>query len=288
MAAMGVLRVLHERGIVARIHWELQGSWIPYLASSLSSADELTDILLADIVECQSEPALDLAYGENGKERDLKAPPSEFAAWLADLAKSAEPSRRRAVDWAAAFGSEMVTDGSGKAVKPSTLHFTAGQQKFLAMVRELVLQTTKDDLHEALIGPWRYDRTLPVMGWDATITRDYALRATNPSGDKKSGVPGADWLAIRGLVAFPSFPVSGYLRTVGGWGGWKSGGWSWPLWTRPAGWDVATSLIALDHTNLTGQEMQARGVGVIFRSAIKRSDQGGYGSFSPPSDAREH
>jgi hypothetical protein len=55
------------------------------------------------------------------------------------------------------------------------------------------------DFEEALFGPWLYARALPVLQWDNSQTRDYALRASDPSKEKKLGVPGADWLAFRGL-----------------------------------------------------------------------------------------
>jgi hypothetical protein len=34
----------------------------------------------------------------------------------------------------AAFGSEMITDGSKGLVKPTAFHMTSGQQKFLKMI----------------------------------------------------------------------------------------------------------------------------------------------------------
>jgi len=43
-----------------------------------------------------------------------------------------------------------------------------------------------DDLREASSGPSKYDRSLPELWWDGTASRDHALRASNPSGDKKA------------------------------------------------------------------------------------------------------
>ena len=286
-AALGTLRVLHEHAQDAHLRWELRGNWTPILRCSVSSIAELCSLLERDRELCTNDLALDLTYGEDGNERDLKAPLHVFAEYLEKLATSATPENRRSVDWGAAFGSEIIADGQGKAVKPTALHFTAGQQKFLQMVRDIHRGITAEDIHEALVGPWQSNRPLAVMNWDATVTRDYALRAKNPSGDKKLGNPGADWLAIRGLAAFPCFPVGTQLRTTGCWGGWKNGGFGWPLWTGFVSWNVACSIIGSDWSKTPGKELAARKIGALFSSAIKRSDQGGYGNFSPARDARE-
>jgi hypothetical protein len=153
------------------------------------------------------------------------------------------------------------------------------------MVGELVGKVTKDDLRETLQGPWRYERSLPVLGWDATSSRDYALRASDPSTDKKRGVPGADWLAVRGLTFFPAVPQGNRVMTTGCSGGWKDGTFRWPLWTVSLPASVIRSVLCQKVEDMTKHERRARGIGGVFSSGIKRSDQGGYGSFEPASVA---
>jgi hypothetical protein len=116
-----------------------------------------------------------------------------------------------------------------------------------------------------------------------TSSRDYALRATDPSTDKKLGVPGADWLAVRGLTFLPTFPRGSRVMTTGCVGGWKDGRFRWPLWTVSLTAPVIRSVLCQDVEAMAKHERGARGVGVVFSSGIRRSDQGGYGSFQPAS-----
>jgi hypothetical protein len=123
---------------------------------------------------------------------------------------------------------------------------------------------------------------LPVLGWDGTASRDYALRASDPSTDKKQGVPGADWLAFRSLALLPVAPQGDRIVTPGCYGGWKDGCFEWPLWTVSLEAEVVRSLLGLGDIGKTKpNERKALGLGIVYQSRIKRSDQGGYGSFAP-------
>lgn len=276
LAALGVLEVLHDRGEPARIRWRDEGGWRPVISCD-ADLDRLVTWIDEDRRACVDDPALQLEY--DGK-RDLKPEPPVFREYLQRLAAESSPTARRSVDWAGSFASDMVKDNNGNT-KPTALHFTAGQQQFLKMVADLVEGTTAEDVREALVGPWRYASPLPVMGWDSTANRDYALRASNPSTDKKLGVPGADWLALRGLGYLPAFPVKDRVHTTGCTGGWKSGKFSWALWTVPLARDVVRSTLQMTFVSMSGRERIARGIGAAFECGIKRSDQGGYGSFEP-------
>jgi hypothetical protein len=276
-AALGVLRALTDSGSDARLAWGYSAGWRAVVVSEHPDSDGLVAILDADRRLCLSDPALALAYDNK---RDLKPAPATFRRFLAALAADAVPGYRRSVDWAAAFASDVVVDNNGNT-KPTAFHFTAGQQQFLQMANDLASQVSVDDLREALDGPWRYNRPLPVLGWDATVSRDYALRASDPSTDKKLGVPGADWLALRGLTFFPVFPRGQRLLTTGCKGGWKDGSFTWPLWTSPLPPCVVGSVVGLNVGHMSRLERQAHSIGAVFVSRIKRSDQGGYGAFEP-------
>ncbi len=278
-AALGVLEVLSDRGAPARLAWRDEGTWRPVITGVDGSIETLIEWIDGDRRACIHEPALALEY--EGK-RDLKPRPERFREYLEDLVASAAPDRRRGVDWASAFATDVAMDNNGNT-KPTALHFTAGNQQFLKMTQELVQSTTREDLQEALVGPWRYERPLPVMGWDSTSDRSYALRASNPATEKKLGVPGADWLALRGLACLPVVPVKTRVLTTGCIGGWKTGQFRWGLWTVPLGRDVVRSTLRLDLAHMNAGERAARGVGVVFSCGIRRSDQGGYGSFEPAS-----
>ena len=283
LAALGVLRVLTDRGCDARLAWVQRGRWVPELSADLE-VGALLDLLDLDRRGWSQEMALQLCYSKDGGPgdvRDLKPRPEDLRAWLHRLLEEGSP---RSVALAAAFFTESAQDNNGNT-KPTALHFTAGQQEFLTMARELQAGVTRADLEEALIGPWRYQRTLPVFGWDCSASRDYALRASDPSKDKKTGVPGADWLALMGLAFLPVAPDGDSVRTPGCSGEWKTGVYTWPLWTVPLRAPTVQSLLVhprlKDPRKLSAAERQALGIGAIYRSGIRRSEQGGYGSFRP-------
>ena len=99
------------------------------------------------------------------------------------------------------------------------------------------------------------------------------------------GVPGADWLAFRGLIFYPVMRNSrGSLRTTACDAEWKSSAFRWPRWTRPATRHVVCSLVAGPSpvsrpAKATPADLAARGIASIRQASIRRTDQGGYGSF---------
>lgn len=288
LAALGALLAVEQCRMnreEPRLCWRNEGLWHPVIFG-VDSFESLAEILLEDVRSFRDDPALNLRYEKaSGKPaHDLKPPPERFRAYLDGLLRRLDEGdvyAARALDYAAAFGTETAVDNNGN-VKPTALHFTAGQQEFLAMVQELVEKVTAEDLIEAVRGPWSYTRPLPVLQWDATATRFYALRASDPSTDKKLGVPGADWLAFRGLAFLRVAPAGDRIVTTGCGGGWKSGHFTWPLWSVPATVDSIRSLIGTpDLIEMTAFQRAARGIGIVFRSDIHRTDQGGYGSFTP-------
>jgi hypothetical protein len=220
--------------------------------------------------------------GQRGSQAwDLKPPPAEFRTYLSRLLDEAGAGNRRPLDFAASFATETAQDNNGNT-KPTALHFTAGQQQFLEMVARLRDGVTPDDLREATLGPWRYNRLLPVLGWDCTAARAWALRADDPSKADKRGVPGADWLAFRGLSFIRVAPVGRQIATTGCVGGWKNGQFRWPLWDGALTRDGIHVVLQLpDLAELPEAERHARGILAVFASFIRRSDQGGYGSFAP-------
>lgn len=292
LAALGALDAASEQessGPRVQLGWRDEGVWRPVLFG-IESLQHLIQRILDDQKQWRGAAALQLRYGKvkkgqtKGKEaHDLKPPPDEFRSFaerVVDLVEAGR-ARRREVDMVAAYGTDAVTDNQGN-MKPTALHFTAGQQEFLAMVDDLAHQVTRDDIEEALAGPWKYDRELPVLQWDSAGARDYALRASDPSKDKKTGVPGADWLAYRALPLTRAVPVGRRLRTTCCGGGWKDGHFEWPLWTAPLGREVVQVVLGFDEPHrLSAGDRRARGIGPVFRSAIRRSDQGGYGRFLP-------
>jgi hypothetical protein len=212
---------------------------------------------------------------------DLKPPPDQLRDWLHGLRAAGDAT---AVAFAAAFGPELGRDGGGM-VKPTALHFTAGQQEFLGAACEIANLLVEDDVREALLGPWRYARAAKTLRWDGAGSRGYAYRADDPSdGKNKSGQnPGADWLALQGLPLLPTASRGSATLTAGCGGGWKAGGYfRWPLWDRPAGLGTVRSLlVSADVERWTPAQRRVTGISAVFACGITRTDQGGYGSFEP-------
>lgn len=288
-AALGVMCVLdHRWGAGGRagprplLGWEERGGrWRP----RVFTAEDIVAAVCEDLVAWRAEPVLDLAYTKEGTRTaveagiaDLKPPPDVARDFLGELGARAAAGDRRSADLAAAWFTDVAVDGKGNA-KPTALHFTAGQQTYVKMVRSLRDGVARVDVEEALFGPWRGESKLPSLSWDASVSRLYALRATDPSKEKRGSVPGADWLASVGLAMLPVAPRGSRVVTPGVSGGWKSGTLTWVLWGVPAPRRSVQSLLA--GRVPAPAERSARNVVAVYSASILRSDTGGYGSFAP-------
>ena len=296
IAAIGLLRVLVEArpvdGVRPRLRWRLAGTWRPVIDAGMDR-DAVIDAVLAHARGALADPALTWGYDDDGhlveeeeiKVRDLKPLPTALrrlqdsaAARACGLAVG--PTRRRSVDLVGAFGNELATANDGR-VKPHALHFTAGQQRLLTMVRDIAQGIQRVDVEEALFGPWKNASALPNLSWNAGASRLYALRAGNPAKDKRGGVPAADWLGFSAWPLLPVAAVGSRLHTALFRGGWKDGSLYWPLWAVPATAFTVRALITAYPERLSPAQRTARGIDAVMRAGILRSDQGGYGSFSP-------
>lgn len=285
LAALGILNVISDHGSETqpRLRWESAGAYRPVLVDGPEPA-AILDILEADREAFAREPALDLHYQKAGgaAAHDLKPAPGRYVEYLHGLVRA---DAWRSLSFAAAFATDVAVDNNGNT-KPTALHFTAGQQEFLAMVSELRQGLVRADFEEALFGPWRYARPLPILQWDNSQARDYALRASDPSKEKKLGVPAADWLAFRGMPFIRVAPIGQEVATTGCRGGWKTGSFRWPIWSGAIDRAVIHSLLASPELfAVEPRVLRSRGIAIVFESSIRRSDQGGYGSFSPASIA---
>jgi len=281
LAALGVLDALHRAGKSPTLRWT--DDLVPMaLVSGVADADGLVAVLETDRARWPSSVVLN---GPSGARLDDAKPASDvLSRWAAEVVEA----ERANADLFAALVSEGGVDGKGNG-KPTHLHFTAGQQKFLTMVRELAANVSSERLSEALFGPWREDSPLPSLSWSSHGERLYALRAVNPATDKRLGVPGADWLAFLGLVFFPTCVTTRRdgvlaLRTSGCDQPWKRSALRWPLWTialdRDTTWSlVGDSAVVGDPPTLTPATLRGRGILRVLTAPIRRSDQGGYGSF---------
>lgn len=297
-AALGLLRIVDEyarKSSTTRPALAFS-STPPFCARLLfdSTLEQIKAIVLADAADQATSVVLRFAYDEEGglcspdspnATRDLK--PSPGAA--RQLLLLAAAAGRREADLVAGMISDVVLDNKG-AAKPTAFHFTAGQQAFLEMVETLRAGLDLESLDEALVGPWRNTSKLPSLAWDSSVARLYALRAANPSGEKRGSVPAANWLALHALSYFPVMPEfyrgRSALRTTNVGLGWKDVPFAWPLWVDFADARVVTSLLRLDSSFRTQGERLSLGISAVFCSRILRTDQGGYGSFTPAEAVR--
>ena len=190
--------------------------------------------------------------------------------------------------WSDGLATALLAEGSldnNNVAKPSDFYFTAGKQIFLDTARKILAVAKHEDIETILRGPWRYESEDPSLGWDVSDDRVYALRARNPAEDRKKTNPGAEALAILGLSLYPVFAGRDRTLTQGCSGSWKAGNYSWPLWRRPASPCAVKSLLAhaYDHPAAANRQRWYRswGISTILRSSIRRSGQGGYGTFGP-------
>lgn len=280
LAALGALGVTTRAGRDTRLAWQQTVLPVAEL-SGTTEVDELVDIVLADRDAALSSTALTFAFA-NKPLPDVKfGDPAETATYLRACREAEDDGLSEGI--AAALIAEVSVDGKGNA-KPSDLHLTAGRQLILDMARALAETLTAEDVREALVGPWSYTRKTPSFMWDVADDRVYALSAVNPASDAKVAVPGADWLAFRGLTALPVVGRIGRTLTPGTAGRWKQGTFSWPLWRAPISWFVVECLqAALPRSESRLQEwVPPPGVFRVLTSNIVRSDQGGYGTMRPP------
>jgi len=206
---------------------------------------------------------------------DVKFKESDIALYLI---------KSRGNELGASLAACLVAEGSldnNGAAKPTDLHFTAGQMKFLKIIKDVLKGVTNTDLREGMIGPWSYQSKLGSLMWDIVDDRNYALLASNPSKMKKLTNPGPEALAVLGLSRLPVFGSSGRTLTLGASGGWQKGCFTWPLWTKPGSRKVVDSLLA--HVAGNREDLfPAWGIKRILQSAIRRSSQGGNGTICPP------
>ena len=278
LAALGAQVALTERGDEIRLHWTEEPIPHPVL-SPAPSVEGVASAALAVAASWLDGPALD----ESTDPRLKLRPPEEIQEYL----RRGRDARAAGV-LSSCLLAEDSLDNSGKA-KPSDLYFTAGQQKFVTMARTILAEVTSDEIVDDLTTPWRYHSKRESLMWDSVDDRLHAYSAADPttSQNPKLTNPGAEALALMGLSRYPSFASPQRTLTQGCSGSWKRGRFIWPLWTIPASVRSVQSLLAQVAAPEHGNGRRAdwyRGWGLsrVMQSQVRRSPQGGYGTFGPP------
>jgi hypothetical protein len=210
LAALGALRGAARRWPDAHLAWIGDAPFQPELQlPDDANVHTLVETLATALREVET---LDFfaVFGS-----DVKVPPGVFKKLLLDSTTGDNETSQALLDYLYALGNEMVADGSGKKLKPTAWHMTAGQQQFLDMARTLLRKTTPVHLHAALFQPWTYNDPPPAMRWDTSGERLYALEARNPSSVQIRTVRGANALGFLSLPFFPVTVVNRRLHTRG-------------------------------------------------------------------------
>ena len=248
--------------------------------------DRIADQALRSFALWKKSPAMNPTRSDGSvmaQGDELKFTPRDLRAYL---------GQTRLCCPSGALATSLVAEGSltirGKppkrdVAKPSDLYFTAGNQRFLAIAREILNEVSRKDVTEGLEGPWNYrSHNIPSLMWDVSDDRVYALRAKDPSKENKLTNPGPEALAILGLSRHPVFASHERTLTQGCSGSWKTGHYSWPLWRRPASLNAVKSLLANAYDTDRQSWFRSWGISRVLRSPIRRSEQGGYGTFGAP------
>lgn len=273
LAALGVLRIISRDEPEARLRWLQDGSW----SAALETPEplDIVEVLFTDLERWRrGNPAVEFAVNADRKVQDLKHQPKDFRALMLRLANEPE-----AAEFVAAYATGVAVDGSGQT-KPTSLHLTAGQQRFMDAILDLRASVTREDLQEALYGPWLGRIGPKDTRWRAASERSRALLSFDPGKEKSSTVAGAAWLAFQAMPLFPVVPVGQRAVTTGFIGRGKSEQFTWPVWSVPLSLCEVRVLLGLaEVAELSARERQRRGIAQILRSDVNRNPQG-YGNFS--------
>ena len=282
LAALGVQVALDDQGGHHRLHWTDDPIPRPVMSPALDFQD-VANAVLAVASAWLDGPALDKAI-----EPKLKLRRPHIRGYL---------RRGRAAGGSGALAFCLLAEDSldnGENAKPSDLYFTAGQQKFVSMARTILAEVTVCELVEDIGSAWSYRSRRDSLMWDSTDDRLHAHSAADPTSSQNPKLtnPGAEALAVLGLSRYPCFASPQGTLTQGCSGGWKRGEFAWPLWTVPATARSVASLLAhvttpdaggLGDSAKRAGWYRAWGLSLVMQSQIRRSSQGGYGTFGPPS-----
>lgn len=282
LAALGVQVALDDQGGHHKLHWTDDPIPRPVVSPALD-LQNVANAALAVASAWLDGPALDKAI-----EPKLKLRRPHIRDYL---------RRGRAAGGSGALAFCLLAEDSldnGENAKPSDLYFTAGQQKFVSMARTILAEVTVCELVEDIGSAWSYRNRRDSLMWDSTDDRLHAHSAADPTSSQNPKLtnPGAEALAVLGLSRYPCFASPQGTLTQGCSGGWKRGEFAWPLWTVPATARSVASLLAhvttpdaggLGDSAKRAGWYRAWGLSLVMQSQIRRSSQGGYGTFGPPS-----
>ena len=220
---------------------------------------------MAELYDFSAEKSGDVA------QKDLNYADACARRLLSEAA--AEGNRERSDLWAALMCDAAARDGRIEAT-PLCLLFGQGHQHFLERLatvprteappprgrgKNRVSVTASETIEEALFFPWTRQDPTPGFRWDPEEDVRYALRASDPSGEKSTTQHGANRLAALGLPVLTAVPVQRgnrvRLQVLGGSLD-REFTFAWPIWREPA--SLAAIRAMLSHPDLTNNPATAQ------------------------------
>ncbi len=281
LAMVGLLRVANARNLSARLAFSADGSFHPIV---VTDAEVDWPAMITEDAQSASGPQpwrLEYPKEDKGGSKlvaDLKAPTDAFLQFLKGAREEWLHGRPERADFAAAYGTSVAKDGKGNT-KPTAFHFTAANQQFLGGVELARAAVTSEWTTQALIDI-DSARPGPNLRWDPAADRSYALMAQNPNADGTSGCAPMEWLAFRGLPAFPSCPRGQRIMTAGVTGRGNAMRFTWPLWSTPHPLGLVRRMVVMDWSKRNLPSRRLLSVTTICTSEIRRTGQG-FGNFGP-------
>jgi hypothetical protein len=267
LAALGALRisqlVWREAGVGMR--WIQRQGWQPELGGlPVAEEQELCGALAGSGKWAPLEEFS--ALGNN-----LTVKPLVYRPFVRGILRRASGEDSRPADFLAAFATDVLVDKDKDRIAYTDLCFItgSGHQHFLGTARGLADKVGREQLQEALFGPWRYaDRSLS-MRWDPTDAKEYALQWRDPSAEGVSSVWGASRLAFEALPLLPVVPSETGARTTGFETRNRAHEFTWPIWAQWASVDSVRSLIGageLQEDPVDRGRLCQIGVAEVFRA----------------------
>ncbi len=285
LAALGTLRVLTrafpEQDL--RMNWEQRmGAWRPSIWSITPlQPDVVVAALHANGLDLDTMFSRELL--KNSK--DLRFDSARYREFCRLSTERTGPDVRH--EYASTWASEIEDPKNPAVVYKTAFHFTAGNQKFCAMIENLRKSCRESDLKQSLFTGWKYTSAAPSMRWDPyDEKRQYALQAVDPTDNSRNAPlsdAGANFLAVEALPLFPIAPDKPWPEQPGFHRNKGQRDWSWPIWNCAIGLDAVRCLLVLelgDWQQWPPATRHALGVPAVFRSNIVKPS-GRYRCFTP-------
>ena len=247
VASVGLLRLLAIQGNHARLGFTEDGAFHAWI--ECNPAVDIPGTVTKDAEAAAGPQPWRLEYAKQEKKgikvvADLKAPPERFRDFLTSAIDEWVAGRPERSNYAAAYATDVAVDGKGNT-KPTAFHFTAAQQTFLGQVESLRSAIDAEWVRQSLETP-DASREGSNLRWDPDAERNRALMAKDPGKEKTAVNAPLEWLAFRGMPAFPCVPVGSRVLTCGVTGRRQDElRFHWPLWSCGASYATVRSLLLL-------------------------------------------